>query len=106
MALQTDASALTEESCTQYNMLKTARYLFRHTGDPGRWVCVWVGGCGWVGGMLPLLVESLIAFLLFRHTHVKGVEKTFEKSINVVRLYSWLVMTTPAQKHNTPLGAL
>ena len=37
LALQTDASALTEESCTQYNMLKTARYLFRHTGDPGGW---------------------------------------------------------------------
>ncbi|PSC73151.1 hypothetical protein C2E20_3677 [Micractinium conductrix] len=30
----TDASYLTEESCTQYNMLKLARYMFRHTGDP------------------------------------------------------------------------
>lgn len=33
---QTDASRITEESCTQYNILKLARYLFRHTGDPGR----------------------------------------------------------------------
>ncbi|EFN58808.1 hypothetical protein CHLNCDRAFT_56904 [Chlorella variabilis] len=30
----TDASRITEESCTQYNILKLARYLFRHTGDP------------------------------------------------------------------------
>ena len=32
---QPDAAALTEESCTQYNMLKIARYLFRWTGDAG-----------------------------------------------------------------------
>jgi len=45
-------------------------------------------------------------FLLVQAHNVKGVENTFEKSINVVRLFSWLVMTTPAQTHNTPLGAL
>ena len=33
--LQTDAAFLTEESCTQYNVLKLARWLFRHTGDAG-----------------------------------------------------------------------
>jgi hypothetical protein len=32
------------------------------------------------------------------------VENTFEKSINVVRFFSGLVMTTPT--HNTPLGRI
>ena len=36
--LQTDAGALTQESCVQYNMLKIARTLFTWTGDPGGWV--------------------------------------------------------------------
>lgn len=35
---QTDAAFLTEESCTQYNVLKMARWLFQHTGDAGGWV--------------------------------------------------------------------
>ncbi|KAL4434022.1 hypothetical protein ABPG75_000463 [Micractinium tetrahymenae] len=30
----TGASQMTEESCTQYNILKIARYLFRFTGEP------------------------------------------------------------------------
>lgn len=33
--MQEDASATTEETCTQYNLLKLARNLFTHTGDPG-----------------------------------------------------------------------
>lgn len=31
--MQTDNGRATEETCTQYNMLKLARYLFTWTGD-------------------------------------------------------------------------
>lgn len=44
-----------EESCTQYNMLKIARCLFRWTGDAGKCrrglgACEGVVRCGCVGG--------------------------------------------------------
>ncbi len=78
--MQADAAFLTEESCTQYNVLKLARWLFRHTGDAGAWAAGMqlVSCCGaaaaalhglpwgWVSAVMNVLDARMSCFPSFR----------------------------------------